>query len=86
VLDYEWNSGLFWEANKFIFAPKGHGRVVGGFNHRITHAEIGLGLRQIRVTHQPAIYFPCTAAAFVEGPDDEGLATAAVARGEDAFD
>jgi hypothetical protein len=37
-------------------------------------------------THQEAVALAGGAAAFVEGPDDEGLATAAVAGGEDAGD
>ena len=43
-------------------------------------------LRQIRVPHQVAIAFARGAAAFVDGPDDQALAAAAVAGGEDALD
>ena len=42
--------------------------------------------RQICVTHQEAVTFARGAAAFVERPDDETLAAATIARGEDAFD
>ena len=41
---------------------------------------------QIRRAHQVAVAFAGGAAAFVEGPDDQALAAAAVAGGENAFD
>ena len=44
------------------------------------------GLRQRRLTHQEAVAFAGGTAAFVEGPDDEGLTTAAVTGGKDAGD
>src|SRR5690349_9063986 len=42
--------------------------------------------RQIRVPHQIAIALAGSAAALVDGPDDEALAAAAVAGREDAGD
>ena len=38
----------------------------------------------MRDTHEEAVAFACGGAAFVDGPDDERLATAHVAGGEDA--
>ena len=43
-------------------------------------------LRQVRVPHQVAIAFAGGAAAFVEGPNDQALAAAAVPSGEDALE
>ncbi len=43
-------------------------------------------LRQIGRAHQVTVAFPGRAAAFVEGPDHQALAAAAVAGGEHAFD
>ena len=41
-------------------------------------------LRQIRGSHEEAIAFASGATTFIEGPDDEALAAAAVAGGKDA--
>jgi hypothetical protein len=44
------------------------------------------GPRRTRRAHQVAVAFAGGAAAFVEGPDDQALAAAAVAGGEDALE
>src|ERR1035437_760465 len=45
-----------------------------------------LALRKLSGAHEEAVGFAGGAAAFVDGPDDEGLAAAAVAGGEDVGD
>ena len=48
--------------------------------------RLARGLRELRGSHEELVALACHTAAFVEGPDDEGLTATAIARGEDARD